>query len=172
MKKWDKRFLELAAHISEWSKDPTGGVGVVLVMPSNPREYYTGYNGFPRGVLDYVDRYTNKKIKHPLIVHAELNAIFNAQRDVQGWAIYSTRFPCIKCASAIIQSGITQIVTYFPTANDMWKHRDEYILTITVLEEAGVYVQLISENQEMCVEQMLIQVENSEQRPPQNYIGG
>ena len=29
--KWDKRFLELAKHISLWSKDPSKKVGCVVV---------------------------------------------------------------------------------------------------------------------------------------------
>ena len=29
--KWDKRFLHLAKHISEWSKDPSTKVGCIVV---------------------------------------------------------------------------------------------------------------------------------------------
>ena len=28
---WDRRFLELADHIAGWSKDPSRGVGAVIV---------------------------------------------------------------------------------------------------------------------------------------------
>ena len=32
--KWDMRFLDLATHISEWSKDPSTKVGCVVVGPT------------------------------------------------------------------------------------------------------------------------------------------
>ncbi len=44
--KWDGRFLNLAKHISEWSKDPSTKVGCVVV--GIDREIRsTGFNGFP-----------------------------------------------------------------------------------------------------------------------------
>ena len=49
--KWDKRFLDLAKHISEWSKDPSTKVGCIVV--GEDREIRsTGFNGFPRGIED------------------------------------------------------------------------------------------------------------------------
>jgi len=32
--KWDQRFIELAKHVSEWSKDPNAKVGAVVVSDS------------------------------------------------------------------------------------------------------------------------------------------
>src|ERR1051326_2813900 len=54
--KWDRRFLELAKHVSSWSKDPSTKVGAVIV-DANRRVVATGYNGFPRGVEDTPERY-------------------------------------------------------------------------------------------------------------------
>ncbi|HIO19799.1 MAG TPA: hypothetical protein EYN11_01745, partial [Phycisphaerales bacterium] len=42
--KWDGRFLELADTISAWSKDPSRGVGAVIVSPMR-QVIATGYNG-------------------------------------------------------------------------------------------------------------------------------
>ena len=43
--KWDVRFIELAKHISLWSKDPSTKVGCVVV--GEDREIRsTGFNGF------------------------------------------------------------------------------------------------------------------------------
>ena len=53
--KWDRRFLDLAAHISTWSKDPSTKVGCVVV--GEDREIRsTGFNGFPRGIEDDEER--------------------------------------------------------------------------------------------------------------------
>ena len=77
--KWDFRFIELAKHISLWSKDPSTKVGCVVV--GEDREIRsTGFNGFPRGIDDDEDRLTNREKKYPLICHAEENAIMHAAR--------------------------------------------------------------------------------------------
>lgn len=161
---WDDRFLKLAAHVSTWSKDPVIQVGAVLVDKTNPREYYTGYNGFPRRVYDHPNRYLDKNLKHQLIIHAELNAIFNAQRDLTGFTLYTTRFPCIRCVVAVMQSGITNIVTYLPTAEDIWKHKSEYALSIEVVKEAQVGVKLWLGGKEVSLTQLSVLVEQSDER--------
>ena len=67
--KWDKRFLDLAAHISTWSKDPSTKVGCVVV--GEDREIRsTGFNGFPRGIEDDEERLSDREQKYPLICHA------------------------------------------------------------------------------------------------------
>ena len=75
--KWDERFLELASHISLWSKDPSTKVGCVVV--GDDREIRsTGFNGFPRGIKDDETRLSDRSQKYPLICHAEENAIMHA----------------------------------------------------------------------------------------------
>ncbi|MEC8351943.1 MAG: CMP deaminase, partial [Candidatus Thermoplasmatota archaeon] len=76
--KWDIRFLKLATHISEWSKDPSTKVGCVVVGPDREIRS-TGFNGFPRGIQDSDDRLTNRDLKYPLICHAEENAIMRSE---------------------------------------------------------------------------------------------
>jgi dCMP deaminase len=46
-------------------------------------------------------------------VHAEANSVYFAARkgvSVEGCIIYCTTEPCVKCAEAIIQSGIAEVV--------------------------------------------------------------
>ena len=75
--KWDHRFIELADHIAQWSKDPSTKVGCVIV--GEDREIRsTGFNGFPRGIDDDEERLNNRDLKYPLICHAEENAIMHA----------------------------------------------------------------------------------------------
>src|SRR5271166_4784420 len=71
--KWDRRYLELAKQVSTWSKDPSSQIGVVLVNWEKHKEFI-GYNGFPRGVGDSIERYNNREFKYKLVVHAEVNA--------------------------------------------------------------------------------------------------
>ena len=77
--KWDRRFLDLASHICGWSKDPSTKVGCVVV--GEDREIRsTGFNGFPRGIEDSMERLDDRELKYPLICHAEENAIMHAAR--------------------------------------------------------------------------------------------
>ena len=70
--KWDKRFLDLAKHISDWSKDPSTKVGCIVV--GEDREIRsTGFNGFPRGIEDKQERLEDREQKYPMICHAEEN---------------------------------------------------------------------------------------------------
>src|SRR5210317_1151786 len=102
--KWDLRFLELAKHISHWSKDPSTQVGAVAVR--NRRILATGYNGFPRGVADLPGRLENRNEKYLRTVHAEANAVAQAARNaisLEGSDIYVWPFlPCSSCCTLLI----------------------------------------------------------------------
>lgn len=108
---WDIRFLELAALVGSWSKDPSTKVGAVIVRPDRTIASL-GYNGFPRGVDDtYQDR------EHKLLrtVHAEMNAILSAREPLDGCTLYVTPLcPCANCAGAIIQANIEYVVARMP----------------------------------------------------------
>ena len=110
--KWDKRFIELAKHIANWSKDPSTKVGCVVV--GEDREIRsTGFNGFPRGIKDDEERLLDREQKYPLICHAEENAIMHAARigvSLKGSTAYVTWPPCTRCARSLIQAGIKEIV--------------------------------------------------------------
>ena len=76
--KWDHRFIALARHLAEWSKDPTTKVGCVIVGPSNEVRAL-GYNGVPRNLRDLPSRLSRPE-KYQWIEHAERNAVYMAAR--------------------------------------------------------------------------------------------
>ncbi len=139
--KWDVRFLDLATHISEWSKDPSTKVGCVVVGPDREIRS-TGFNGFPRGILDSDDRLTDRELKYPLICHAEENAIMHAARiglALKGCTAYVTWPPCTRCARSLIQAGISEIV--IPSGleiPDRWK--TDFETSMGLLREAEVLI--------------------------------
>lgn len=133
MSKWSERFLALAEHVAEWSKDPNTKVGAVIV-DDKKRVVSIGYNGFPRGVHDDDSRYQNREIKHLFVAHAERNALDNAPHSVEGCTMYVPLLPCNECAKSIIQNGIKKVVTYKPTRED----RFNWDITRTMFSEAGV----------------------------------
>lgn len=140
VKKWDRRFLELAQLISSWSLDPSTKVGAVIVDEKR-RIISAGYNGLPIGVEDTYERLNNRELKYKLIVHAERNALLFAERSVKGCVIYTWPFmPCATCASMIIQSGVTRVVAPY-SDNPRWV--EDFKLAEELFLEAGVELTLI-----------------------------
>lgn len=106
--------MKLAEVIAMRSKDPNTQVGACIVDDKN-RVISLGYNGLPNNCSDDKFPWSREGIievytKYPYVVHAELNAILNSDRDLKGCTIYITVSPCRECVKAIIQSGIKEIV--------------------------------------------------------------
>lgn len=137
MNKWDERFIDMAKLISTWSKDPNKKVGAV-VIDHQRRIVGAGYNGFPRGVNDVVERYMEQMVKYKMVVHAETNAILNANKSVLECTLYSTKFPCTECTKIIIQSGIGRIVAPTPPSDSSWVQ--DAAFSRVMLSEAAISI--------------------------------
>ena len=136
--KWHMRFLELADCIASWSKDPSRGVGSVIVSPMR-QVLATGYNGLPRGFEDHPDR-LQRPVKYDLIVHAEMNAIIQCARNgisPVGATLYSSFSPCIHCSLSIVQAGINRVVTRaIEKGDEDWN--DSIEKSVVLFEEVGI----------------------------------
>ena len=139
MTSWDKRFLELARHVAQWSKDPSTKVGCVIV-DNKRRVIGMGYNGFPRGVEDWKSRYNDRSVKYLMVQHAEANAILNAVSSTEGATAYVTHHPCSSCMGLLIQAGIETVVTVEPSRGLAERFGDSFAAAITMAEEAGVTI--------------------------------
>ena len=143
--KWDNRFLNLAESISSWSKDPSRKIGAVAV--GKQRQILAqGYNGFPRGIDDSPLRYEDREEKYRLVVHAEMNVIYNASYNgvcLNGSTLYVHGLPvCSDCAKGVIQVGIKRVVMRKPVElPSHWK--ESCIRTKSMFEEAGVEYEFI-----------------------------
>ena len=149
--KWDRRFLELARHISSWSKDPSTKVGAVIVDPLK-MVVGMGYNGFARGVDDREERYDDRETKYKFVVHAELNAILNAGASAKGstiyvWPAFGAPPLCSNCAKAVIQAGIVRAVGYLPEPGNPAAERwaEELAVAYQMCTEAGVEITMLPE---------------------------
>jgi dCMP deaminase len=142
--KWDVRFLDLAQHISTWSKDPSTKVGAVIVDTKN-RIVSTGYNGFPHNTSDDNELYLNRKIKYQRIVHADMNAIMFAKADLTGCCMYTwPQPPCSRCAGPIIQSGIIRCVSVPIEEKNVDRWGEDANMALSMLLEARVKVVTIT----------------------------
>jgi len=117
---WDRKFLRLAEHVAGWSKDPSTKTGAVIAETKTNILVSIGYNGFARGVDDSPERYANRDIKYPQIVHCERNAIIFARRDVSNCTLYTWPFmSCETCAGMVINAGIKRVVAPY-SENPRW----------------------------------------------------
>jgi dCMP deaminase len=148
--KWDYRFLEHASQVALWSKDPSTKVGAVIVDDKR-RIVAEGYNGFPRGVSDTPERLGDRPTKLAFTVHAEVNAILNANSKVEGCTLYVypsfvLPFCCNECAKVVVQSGIRRVVGYVPPAENYVRFKswlDSLKFSEQMFQEAGVTVDQI-----------------------------
>ena len=138
---WDEYFMGVAKLAARRSKDPSTQVGACIVSQANII-ISTGYNGMPKGCSDDEFPWDREgaETKYPYVVHAELNAILNANgRDLRNSSVYVALFPCNECAKAIIQSGVKEVVYL----SDKYANTPGVQASKRMLDAAGVkYTQL------------------------------
>ena len=139
--KWEKRFLSLAAEVAGWSKDPSAKVGCVLATKDN-RVVSLGYNGFPAGYDDSVLPDISREEKLANTIHAELNAVLNANSSVAGAVAYVTHCCCLSCCAVLVQSKISSVVWTRPDAG--FEARWPQSPAIQRLISAGLSVSIVA----------------------------
>lgn len=140
---WDECFMKIAHVISQRSKDPNTQTGAVLVNERNI-VLGLGYNGWPRGTkiddFPWESEGEFVNIKYSYVVHAEENAIYNANGPTENCILYCTLFPCNECAKTIIQKGIKEVVY----DSDKYHDTPSWIASRRLLDAAGVTYRLFS----------------------------
>lgn len=109
-------MIELAHKAAEPSKDPHTKVGAVVSTPDH-RNISVGYNGFAAGAYESPALWQRPE-KYERVIHAEINALGNADFITRGCYLYITMTPCHKCLPILFQFGIKHI--YF----DKWYERE------------------------------------------------
>jgi len=145
MTNWSKRYLSLAKEVSTWSKDPSRKIGAIAVG-SKGQILSQGYNGFPRGIDDTLERYNDRETKYKYVVHAEMNVIYNATFNgvsLDGASLYVYGLPvCSECAKGIIQVGIKNVIIFTDdVVPEIWTKM--YNLSWSMFIESGVQCEWI-----------------------------
>jgi len=144
--KWDNRYLNLAREVSTWSKDPSTQVGAVAIGEKG-QVLAQGYNGFPRGVNDSLERYNDKEVKYRYVVHAEMNCIYNATftgASLNNATMYVWGLPvCNECAKGLAQVGVKRVVSPKTVADVPDKWKISAINTVDLLKEVGIIYDFI-----------------------------
>lgn len=148
--KWDIYFMSLAKLSALRSKDPTTKVGACIVSPNN-YVISLGYNGmptsfnnaevnndeaFPWNRPENADDVLHSKYTY--VVHAEANAIINANltnsKIEPGSSIFVTHSPCYHCAKLIVQSKISKV--YY--ANEYKPEADDFKASLKIFNTFGI----------------------------------
>ena len=92
----------------------------------------------------------DRPAKYKWTEHAERNAIYSVARNggtkLRGCKIYVPWFPCVDCARAIIQSGISAVYAYEPDFNDP-RWGADFKIAVEMFEEAGVVTVYVQKDQ-------------------------
>ena len=142
-KKWQLRFFDRCDAIALYSKDKSKKVGCVIVNENRKEIIAEGYNGFPRGVDDYIDTRYERPDKYHFTEHAERNAIYSCAYNGKSTAktsLFCNLFPCSDCMRAIIQCGISKI--YIKEKSDLDNKRwgESFKIAHQMANEAGIGV--------------------------------
>ena len=141
---WDEYFYKLAELTALKSKDQHTKIGAVIVGPNNEIRS-TGYNSFPRGLIDTLQSRQERPEKYFWFEHAERNAIYNSARvgtPTDGCRMFvSCGIPCADCARAVIQAGIVEvIIAVYGSRSDQnpEKWKDSAHRSTQMFKESGV----------------------------------
>jgi len=132
---WEEYFMAMALVASLKSKDPSTQVGAVVIDNKTKKIVSSGYNGFPRN-LDDSKIPQERPEKYLYVVHAELNAILHAQRNLSGCSLYVTLFPCSECMKSVIQTDIRKVVYLNELSSPEWEEYKAATMKLATL--AGV----------------------------------
>lgn len=135
--KWDLRLLDLAWHVSTWSKDPSTQTGAVIT--SGHSIVSVGFNGFPAGMPDSPELYNDRDEKYSRVIHCEMNALLFAGRALPaGCTLYTFPFmSCDRCVVHMLQAGIRRFVAPKATPEKLERWGEAFKRTARYIGECG-----------------------------------
>lgn len=142
----DAAKLAECHDLAKRSPDPKTQVGCVIVGLDGATRS-EGWNTFPDRIGILPSRLVPPE-KYTWIEHAERNAIYRAARlgiALANCTLYIGHFPCIGCARAIIQAGISEVVVGIRSAESYSgiEYREEQLVAKEILKEAGVPIRQV-----------------------------
>ena len=104
---WLDYFMIIAQAVAIRSKDPITQVGCVIADSDN-HIVGTGYNGFEPGAAETVEMW-QRPTKYEHVKHAEANALEHLTVESWGMKMFSTMYPCARCAALIARHEIKEV---------------------------------------------------------------
>ena len=144
---WDDLYINIAELTSKRSKDPRSQHGACIVDQQN-HIVSIGYNGMPNGCSDD-DFSWDRGEKDNFVIHAEVNAILNANIKLDNCKLYlySERgyYPCYECAKVIVQSGIKEVILKYIDNDPYMKDKYKGEATLKMFNAAGVKIRVLKD---------------------------
>ena len=135
-------LMRLAQEAARKSPNRVRKVGAVLAVAGGA--HIMRCNDFPDGVRDLEERHEGDG-RFVWMEHAERNAIYDAAKlgaATKSATLATTFFPCIDCARAIVQAGISHLCTPAPDyADPVWG--SSFLRSRVILEEGGVAMHFV-----------------------------
>lgn len=138
----NKKFLNEAVKMSQFSIDPNTQVGCVIVKDDEIVSW--GCNCLPKGLAEqdyplHIREGEYLDTKYPYVLHSEAMAIVNAKESLEDAILYVNLFPCNECAKLIIQAGIKKV--YY--LEDKYAHTDAVIAAKRMFDDVKIaYIEL------------------------------
>src|SRR5258708_433564 len=144
MFKNDRSWLEMAKVEAKRSPDPSNKLGAVIAHGMNMFGKY--FNTPPAVLLNVKDVLTERAVKYPRVVHAEMWAVIGGWTHMRGsGSLYCTHPACSNCAKHLVAVGLRRLVTEHSAANLDYRTRwaTDVALATQILKEGGVEVVVI-----------------------------
>lgn len=135
-----RAFIDTAHDFANrFSKDEHKKVGCMILDSDTLFIKACGYNGMPFNVSETTERWS-RPIKNFYVQHAEMNCICSAARHgtpLNKSICIVTYHPCTSCAKALIQSGISTVITHPPNLqHPRWG--EEFKIAQELFKESGI----------------------------------
>ena len=118
-------WMQTAINLSKRSKCSKASVGCIITSKDFRKVLGNGYNGGAKG-SNYICKKDNCQC-----LHAENNAVIDSGSAIKDKVFFITMFPCLNCATQIINSGCNKVYYHNKYREDS-KHWCNY-LTINVM---------------------------------------
>lgn len=138
---WDHYFLNIARAVSLRSMDSQTQHGAVVVNEDN-HIIGTGYNSFPKGMLDHTLPNTRPD-KYPWMIHAEANACSNCVIRPKNCKIYVTGESCFECLKTIWAHGIIEVIQANVHGSYLIDDKQKTLIN-TFVEQTKIKIKVIS----------------------------
>lgn len=135
------QYMKAALEAAKRSDDPDTQVGIAVVLRDG--ELFCGANRAPPGVKLDEER-KKRPTKYDFIEHAERDVLFRLAREGRsavGATVFLPWHPCPECARTLVGFGVTKLVCYQPTREEMEDPKWRFYSADAVLREGGVVVE-------------------------------
>lgn len=129
-------WIGTAVQLCLRSKCSKAQVGCVITTKDLRHVLGNGYNGGPAKIA------YKCTINNCRCLHAESNAIISAGSSIKDKVFFITMFPCLSCATQIINSGCSMIY-YRNTYRDGSKHWSDIKKINSMFKEAKITIKRI-----------------------------